>query len=174
MKVVIGATVGTLFLRSEITAQGVKQRAAFFAYTLAVLIFTSTAALGVFIQERQIFVRETSRGAYRATSFVLAGAVVVLPSLLILALLFSIIGYFLVGLVPTVGAFFFFVMVVWLTLCVGNSYVSFISSIAPNFTVGTSICSGTLAYFFLFAGFFVPRYVTYMPLGLLNSINCQM
>lgn len=157
MQLVVAATVGTLFLRVKVSAKGVRQRSAFFAYILAILIFTSTEAIGVFIEERQIFIRETSRGAYRAGSYVLAGTLIVLPTLLVLAILFSAVGYFIVGLVPTAGAFFLYILVVWLTLCMANSYVCFISSLVPNFTVGNSLSSATIAYFFLFSGFFIQR-----------------
>ncbi|CAM6089346.1 unnamed protein product [Calypogeia fissa] len=157
MMLTVAVTVGTLFLRVKVSAKGVRQRTAFIAFVLALLIFTSTDAIGVFIEERLIFIRETSRGAYRASSYVISGAVVVVPFLLILSILFSTPAYFIVGFVEDAGAFFFFILVVWLTLCMANSFVCFISSMVPNFTVGNSLCSAIIAYFFLFSGFFIPR-----------------
>jgi ABC-type multidrug transport system permease subunit len=157
LQFVVAVTVGSLFLRVKVSEKGAKQRTSFIAFILALLIFTSTEAIGVFLEERQIYIRETSRGAYRAASYVLSGALVAVPFLLMLAIIFTCSGYFIVGLVADPGAFFIFILCTWLTLMAANSYVMFISSLVPNFTVGNSLCSASLAYFFLFSGFFIQR-----------------
>eukprot|EP00271_Cylindrocystis_brebissonii_P015736 TRINITY_DN38726_c0_g1_i1.p1 TRINITY_DN38726_c0_g1~~TRINITY_DN38726_c0_g1_i1.p1 ORF type:complete len:608 (+),score=94.63 TRINITY_DN38726_c0_g1_i1:275-2098(+) len=154
---VTGLVLGSLFFDSKYNPKGVQQRTSFFSFALALLIFTSTEALPIFLDERQIFIRETSRGAYRGSSYVVSGAVVFLPFLFILALIFSCISYFMVGLIHDTTAFFMFVCTLFLTLCVANSYVTFFGGFVPNFILGNTLVTATTAFFFLFSGFFLPR-----------------
>ncbi|KAL2654229.1 hypothetical protein R1flu_022357 [Riccia fluitans] len=153
----VAVTMGTLFLNVKVSEKGVRQRTSFISFTLALLIFWSMEAMGAFIEERQIFIRETSRGGYRIAAFVVSKDVTMLPILLFLASLFSSISYWLVGLVPEAGNFFFFLITCFLVLCTAYSYISFISSLVPNFAIGNSVCSSSISYMFLFSGFFIPR-----------------
>eukprot|EP00850_Spirogloea_muscicola_P005525 SM000025S08420 [mRNA] locus=s25:636056:639886:- [translate_table: standard] len=157
MQVATGLTMGSLFFDAKYSPKGVQQRESFFAFTLALLLFTSTEALPIFLQERQIFIRETSRGAYRTSSYVIANAVVFLPFLFMLALIFSCVSYFMVGLAYNAAAFFIFVLVLFLVLAVANSFVIFFGALVPNFITGNTIITALTAYFFLFSGFFIPR-----------------
>eukprot|EP00897_Mesotaenium_endlicherianum_P001005 jgi/Mesen1/10905/ME000095S10239 len=158
LMLVTGATMGSLFFNVGLDYKGLEERQSFFAFTLALFVFTATEGLPVFLDERQVFIRETSRGAYRASSYVVANALVFLPFLLLLALLFSGITYYLVGLVDAQpAAFFVFVATMFLCLAVANSFVVFCSSVVPNFITGNTVITATNAYFFLFSGFFIPR-----------------
>lgn len=158
---------GTLFIRLKVNDAGAKLRLAIFSFIVAPLVFSTIEAIGVFIDERHIFVRERARKAYRSSSYVIAGAAVTVPILLVLACILSITIYFLVGLVPTVENFFFFLLVVWLTLVMANSFVCFFSCLVPNFAVGNTITTTVMSYFFLFSGFFIhkndiPKYWIWM------------
>ncbi len=159
LQVVVGLTMATLFLHSHHTRKGVQQRLGYIGFTLALFIFTSTEALPIFLSERQIFIRETSRGAYRASTYTIAQAAVILPFLFVLATIYSLISYFAIGLVTNVGAFFFFVLILFLTLAVSNALVSFVGSIVPDYSAGQSLASAICSYFFLFSGFFITRYI---------------
>lgn len=151
--------MGSLFFDVEYNAAGLQQRQSFFAFALALLLFTSTEALPIFLDERQIYIRESSRGAYRTSSYVLANAVVFVPFLFALALIFGTISYFMVGLTKEAGGFFMFITVLFLTLAVANSYVIFWGGFVPNFIAGNTIVTATTAFMFLFSGFFIPRFV---------------
>ncbi|GLJ40192.1 hypothetical protein SUGI_0824420 [Cryptomeria japonica] len=66
----------------------------FLARTLQAVV----AGLGlgsVYLKERQILMRETSRGAYRVSSYVISNTLVFLPFLLIVAILFAVPVYWL-------------------------------------------------------------------------------
>lgn len=149
--------MGTVFFHAPYNMQGIQVRTAAFTFSLAVVIFTSTEALPILLDERQVFIRETSRGSYRTSSYVMAHALVLPPFLLCLAIIFTAIHYFLVGLVASPEAFFFVVFVYFITLYASNAFVAFVSSLVPNFIVGMAAVSAGTAYFFLFSGFFVPR-----------------
>lgn len=151
--------MATLFFNTDKNEEGLRERQVYFAFTVAILVFTSTEAMPVFLMERRIFIRETSRGAYRASSYVLSYSIVVLPFMLMLAVLCTVSSYFAVGLVNKADAILYFGLVIFLLLSIANAFVAFISGLAPNFITGLMIFGATSAYQFLFCGFFVPRYV---------------
>eukprot|EP00245_Coleochaete_scutata_P004280 TRINITY_DN16642_c0_g1_i1.p1 TRINITY_DN16642_c0_g1~~TRINITY_DN16642_c0_g1_i1.p1 ORF type:complete len:645 (+),score=134.10 TRINITY_DN16642_c0_g1_i1:25-1935(+) len=155
--VLTGLVMGSLFFNAEMSPKGVQKRQSYFAFILALVFFTSTEALPIFLKERQIFIRETSRGAYRTSSYVVSNTVVFLPFFFILSLVSGVAAYFLVNLVRQADAFFFFCFVVFLCLVLSNSYVIFLSAFVPNFITGNTIITATTAFFFLFSGFFIPR-----------------
>jgi ATP-binding cassette subfamily G (WHITE) protein 2 len=97
---------------------------------------------------------------------------VILPFLFVLAALYSLISYFAIGLVTNVGAYFFFVLILFLTLAVSNALVSFVATIVPDFSAGATLATAICAYFFLFAGFFILRYIyPYISLHMLLRIR---
>ncbi|KAL2609451.1 hypothetical protein R1flu_028024 [Riccia fluitans] len=147
----------SLFTNSPISEKGIQQRQTFIIFTIAIMVFTSTEALPIFLLERQILVREKSRGAYRTSSYAVAHSLVVLPFLLFLAVLCTCISYFAVGLVWKANAALFFMMVIFLVLTMSNAFVACVSAVAPNFTVALGVVGGISAYMFLFSGFFMNR-----------------
>ncbi|KAL2610196.1 hypothetical protein R1flu_028769 [Riccia fluitans] len=147
----------SLFSKSPISEKGLQQRQTFLIFTIAIMVFTSTEALPIFLLERQILVREKSRGAYRTSSYAVAHSLVVLPFLLFLAILCTCMSYFAVGLVWKWNAVLFFLMVIFLVLTMSNAFVACVSAVAPNFTVALGVVGGISAYMFLFSGFFMNR-----------------
>lgn len=66
---------------------------------LALFLFTSLEALPIFMEERSIYTREHSRGAYRVLSYSLTNFLIYLPVCLTLAVVFTSISYFMVSVV---------------------------------------------------------------------------
>ncbi|CAA6665848.1 unnamed protein product [Spirodela intermedia] len=148
---VAGVGLGTIFMN----VKDLQSRVGFFAFTLTFLLSSTTEALPVFLRERRILMRETSSGAYRVSSYVLANALVFLPFLLAVALLFVIDG------------FLYFSLVVWMVVAMANSFVTCFSALVPSFIMGNSLISGLIGSFFLFSGYFIskdsiPKYWIFM------------
>jgi len=161
--VLAGAFLGSIFLGTT----DLQSRLGFFAFNLTYLLSSTTEALPVFLHERRILERETSRGAYRVSSYVASNAAVFLPFLLAAALLYAAPVYWLVGLAREPAAFAYFALVVWLVMLTANSFVACLSALAPNYIVGNSVVAGLIGCFFLFSGYFVaskniPRYWVFM------------
>ncbi|CAN0193997.1 unnamed protein product [Discosporangium mesarthrocarpum] len=106
------------------------------------------------MNERLIFMREYSRGAYRAVSYSVANMLIYIPVFLILSVVFLIVSYFMVGL-PSNG-FGFYVFVVFMVLVQGSAFATFISGIAPDPLTGNGMGTALMAFMFLFSGFFIP------------------
>ena len=154
-----GVLVGTLFLQNNATSSdaNLNWQSAYFVFTIAFFFYTSLEALPIFLAEREIFQREYSRGAYRAASYTIASLLVFFPFMLILASLYSLITWWLVGLSNTPGLFFFNVFVVFTVLVTGNCFATMFSVLVPNPMVGQTAGSALFSVMFLFSGFFIPK-----------------
>lgn len=156
---VAGFVLGTIFLNvgGDEGKNALQTQTGFFAFSLTFLLSTSTEGLPIFLQERKILVSETERGAYRTSSYVIANAIVFLPFLLMIGLLYTTPVYWLVGLRKDIDRFLYFSLIVWMVLLMSNSFVACFSALVPNFIMGTSVIAGLMGSFFLFSGYFIAK-----------------
>ncbi|XVF14823.1 hypothetical protein REPUB_Repub09cG0094500 [Reevesia pubescens] len=152
-----GLVLGSIFHNVKDDLTGAEEKVGLFAFILTFLLSCTTEALPIFLQEREILMKETSCGSYRVSSYAIANGLVYLPFLLILAIIFSIPLYWLVGLNPNFMAFMHFMLLIWLILYTANSVVVCFSALVPNFIVGNSVISGVMGSFFLFSGYFISK-----------------
>ncbi|EES01897.1 ABC transporter G family member 5 [Sorghum bicolor] len=152
---VAGLALGSIFY--DLGEDKVAERVGLFAFLLTFLLSSTTEALPIFLQERDILAKETSSGAYRVSSYALANAVVFLPFQLALAVVFAAPVYWLAGLRRTAAAFSYFLLVIWLILYTANSVVVCFAAAAPDFVVGNAAIQGVMGSFFLFSGYFIAR-----------------
>ncbi|XP_024522057.1 ABC transporter G family member 4 [Selaginella moellendorffii] len=152
-----GFALGSVFTHLGRNVVGVRERYGFFAFTLTFLLTSTSESLPMFLAERQIFERETSRGTYRVSSYVIANTLMFLPFLFVFSLLYTVPAYFLVGLNHSIEAYVFFLLDVWMVVVDANSIVSFFSALVPDYILGNTLVTGTLGAFFLFSGYFVPK-----------------
>ncbi|KAK1311236.1 ABC transporter G family member 5 [Acorus calamus] len=154
---VAGLILGSIFRNLAYDPSGAGERVGLFAFILTFLLSCTTEALPIFLQEREILAHETSCGSYRVSSYSIANALVFLPFLLVVAILFAGPLYWLVGLRRTPASFAYFVLLIWLILYTANSVVVCFSALVPNFIVGNSVISGVMGAFFLFSGYFISK-----------------
>ncbi|KAL2342908.1 hypothetical protein Fmac_004193 [Flemingia macrophylla] len=154
---VSGLVLGSIFCNLKDDIEGALERVGLFAFILTFLLSSSVEALPIFLQEREILMKETSCGSYRVSSYAIANGLVYLPFLLILAILFTIPLYWLVGLNRNFLAFLHFLLLIWLILYTANSVVVCFSALVPNFIVGNSVIAGVIGSFFLFSGYFISK-----------------
>jgi ABC-type multidrug transport system permease subunit len=156
-QILCSVILGTLFMHVKHDRLGVTQRQGFINFTLAFIVFTTIDAMPVFLKERQVFIRETSRGAFRTSSYVLAKPIVSLPFLVLLALIYTCTSYFLVGLVKDGTVVLIYMLMIFLTFCVADAFVAFITSLVPDMSAGQPIVSSMCAFFYLFSGLYILR-----------------
>ncbi|KAK3184004.1 hypothetical protein Dsin_031290 [Dipteronia sinensis] len=161
--ILAGVVLGTIFMN----ATKLQTQIGFFAFSLTFLLSSTTEGLPIFLQERKILMRETSRGAYRISSYVISNTFVFLPFLLAVALLYTIPVYWLVGLRRELDGFLYFSLVVWMVVLMSNSFVASFSALVPNYIMGNSLIAGVMGSYFLFSGYFIkkddiPRYWIFM------------
>ncbi|OMP03185.1 ABC transporter-like protein [Corchorus capsularis] len=154
--IIAGIVLGTLFMNAA-SGSELQTQIGLFAFTLTFLVSSSIDGLPIYLQERRILMRETSRGAYRISSYVISNTLVFLPFLLIVALLYTVPVYWLVGLKRDMVAFLYFSLVVWMVLLMSNSFAAFFCALVPNFITGTTLINGLIGAFFLFSGYFIVK-----------------
>ncbi|KAI3881733.1 hypothetical protein MKX03_022929 [Papaver bracteatum] len=116
-------------------------------------------AVPTFIQERFIFIRETSHNAYRASSYVISSLIVYLPFFAVQGFTFAIITKLILHLRSNL---FNFGMILFASLITTNAYVMLVSALVPSYITGYAVVIATTALFFLTCGFFLKR--TQIPL----------
>ncbi|KAI3435126.1 ABC transporter domain-containing protein, partial [Psidium guajava] len=161
---IMGVMMATMFKNPKADNQGITNRLSFFIFTVCLFFFSSNDAVPAFIQERFIFVRETSHNAYRASSYTIAGLITYLPFLAVQAAVYAGIVWKALKLR---GPFLYFLLVLYVSLLSTNSFVVFVSSVVPNYILGYAAVIAFTALFFLFCGYFlnshdIPRYWKWM------------
>ncbi|CAH9123050.1 unnamed protein product [Cuscuta epithymum] len=155
--IVTGVILATIFWKLDDSPKGVQERLGFFAFAMSTTFYTCADAIPVFLQERDIFMRETSHNAYRRSSYVLSHSIISLPSLAFLSIAFATTTYWAVGLAGGIPGFFFFLLFIFASFWAGSSFVTFLSGVIYNVMVGYTVVVAILAYFVLFSGFFLSR-----------------
>ncbi|CAM9249928.1 unnamed protein product, partial [Laminaria digitata] len=120
---------------------------------LALFLFTSLEALPIFLEERSIYTREHSRGAYRVFSYSLCNFLIYIPVCLAMSVMFTAISYFMIDLPPS--GFAFQILAMFFVLLEGNAFATMVSGIAPDPLTGNGAGTALLAFMFLFSGFFI-------------------
>ncbi|XP_030548506.1 ABC transporter G family member STR2-like [Rhodamnia argentea] len=161
---IMGVMMATMFKNPKADNQGITNRLSFFIFTVCLFFFSSNDAVPAFIQERFIFVRETSHNAYRASSYTIAGLITYLPFLAVQAAVYAGIVWKALELR---GPFLYFLLVLYVSLLSTNSFVVFVSSVVPNYILGYAAVIAFTALFFLFCGYFlnshdIPAYWKWM------------
>ncbi|XP_047983915.1 ABC transporter G family member 23 [Salvia hispanica] len=152
-----GLGLGSVYVGVRKDEGGVAERLGLFAFSLSFLLSSTVEALPIYLQERHVLMKEASRGSYRVSSYLIANTIIFFPLLFVVAILFSVPLYWIVGLNPSYSAFLFFTLVVWLIVLMASSLVLFLSVISPDFISGNSLICTALGAFFLFSGYFIPR-----------------
>ncbi|XP_020673605.1 ABC transporter G family member 10-like [Dendrobium catenatum] len=160
---VAGLGLGTIFMNAE----DQQAKVGFFAFSLTFLLSSAVEGLPIFLQERRILMRETSRGAYRVSSYVISNSLVFLPILFAASILYATPVYWLIGLRREIDNYLFFSLVIWLVMLMANAFVACFGALVPNFIMGNSVIAGLMGSFFLFSGYFIskqsiPRYWIFM------------
>ncbi|KZT53520.1 hypothetical protein CALCODRAFT_501032 [Calocera cornea HHB12733] len=170
--IVIAFGCGFFFYQLPNDIPGFQNRLGLFFFALALFGFSCLSSLGLFANERLLFMRERANGYY--TSFTYFASKVlfdVLPLRVVPPMVFGGIVYGLVGLVPEVSSFWKFMLaLVFFNLTTAS--VVLLLSIAIADTSVASLC-GTLVMLFnlLFAGLLINFQSMPTGLGWIQTIS---
>lgn len=124
----------------------------FYIFAICLVFFSSNDAVPTFIQERFIFIRETSHNAYRASSYVVSSLLVYLPFFAIQGFTFAAITKYILHLHGSITSFW---LILYASLITTNAYVMLVSAVVPSYITGYAVVIATTALFFLTCGFFL-------------------
>lgn len=105
--------------------------------------------------ERSVVTRERASNMYRTSSYFLSKTATDLPKTLFFNTLFSIIVYWMVGFKQTAGAFFIFILVIFLTSVLSESLAIAVSIMTGDAQTAAGIIPVFIILALLFGGFFI-------------------
>ncbi|KII85250.1 hypothetical protein PLICRDRAFT_337205 [Plicaturopsis crispa FD-325 SS-3] len=151
---------------------GFQNRLGIFFFSLALFGFSCLSSLGLFANERILFMRERANGYYSSFTYFSSKVLFdILPLRVVPPLVFGGIVYSLVGLVPTVPAFWKFL----LTLVLFNLTTASVVLLLSIAFASTSVASlvGTLVMLFnlLFTGLLINRESVTPSLRWLHTVS---
>ncbi|KAH9053006.1 hypothetical protein EDB83DRAFT_2395574 [Lactarius deliciosus] len=137
---------------------GFQNRLGVFFFTLALFGFSCLSSLGLFANERILFMRERSNGYYSSFTYFTSKILFdILPLRVVPPLLFGGIVYGLVGFVPTVTAFWKFILTLVLFNLTTASVILLISIACANTSVASLIGTMVMLFNLLFTGLLINR-----------------
>jgi ABC-type multidrug transport system ATPase subunit len=155
---ILAGLLGTIYwhVRNDIT--GIQDRAGVLFFLISLLSFGSMSSIDIFFQERVLFLRERANGMYRTSAYFVAKTLCdVVPMRVIPPIILGTIVYFMVGLHPSLNAFFYFLLILILISLVASSMCLAISAFTPSLSLGNLIAILLLLFYMLFGGFLVNK-----------------
>ncbi|KAK5457196.1 hypothetical protein LTS15_004977 [Exophiala xenobiotica] len=153
--------MGTVWLRLSYDQESIQPFINAIFFGGAFMSFMAVAYVPSIIEDLNTFRKERANGLYGPLPFTIANALVSIPWLFLISLLFSIITYWLGHFRPTAGGFWMWVLWLFLDLLAAEGLVVLVSSIFPIFVVSLAITAFANGLWMCVGGFLV-------PLGTLN------
>ena len=126
--------------------------------------------MAVTTELKYIAYKHVANGAYPGSAFVLAGVVAHLPVAVLETLIYVSIAYFMAGLTPAAGNFFFFCAVVFLVDVFFRNMMSTFALLGRTLQVAQAMPLPFIALLIIFAGFLVVK----SKMGWMLFINCEV
>ncbi|KAA1476213.1 hypothetical protein DENSPDRAFT_843114 [Dentipellis sp. KUC8613] len=137
---------------------GFQNRLGAFFFMLALFGFSCLSSLGLFANERILFMRERANGYYSSFTYFASKVLFdILPLRVVPPLLFGGIVYSIVGFVPTVAAFWKFLLTLVLFNLTTASVVLLISIAVESTSVASLIGTMVMLFNLLFTGLLINR-----------------
>ncbi|KAI0313645.1 hypothetical protein OF83DRAFT_1065122, partial [Amylostereum chailletii] len=137
---------------------GFQNRLGVFFFTLALFGFSCLSSLGLFANERILFMRERSNGYYSSFTYFASKVLFdILPLRVVPPMLFGGIVYGLVGLIPSVPAFWKFMLTLVLFNLTTASVILLISIACESTSVASLIGTLVMLFNLLFTGLLINR-----------------
>jgi len=158
LSIALALICGFLFQNVTNDIGGFQNRLGVFFFTLALFGFSCLSSLGLFANERLLYIRERANGYYSSFTYFSSKILFdILPLRVVPPLVFGAIVYRMVGLVPEVATFWKFLMVLVLFNLATASAVLLISVTFAD--IGLASLVGTLVMLFnlLFTGLLINR-----------------
>lgn len=105
--------------------------------------------------ERSVVTRERAANTYRTSSYFLSKTITDIPKTLFFNTLFSVILYWMVGFRAAAGAFFFFILVIFLVSFTAESLALAVSIMTGDAQAAAALIPVFIIMSLLFGGFFI-------------------
>uniref|UniRef100_A0A3Q2WUL0 ATP-binding cassette, sub-family G (WHITE), member 2a n=1 Tax=Haplochromis burtoni TaxID=8153 RepID=A0A3Q2WUL0_HAPBU len=154
--ILLALVVGALFFNVQNDSSGIQNRTGALFFIVVNQCFGSLSAAELFIAERKIFIHEYISGYYRVSVYFLCKILSDIITLrTIPAIVFTCVAYFMVGLKPTAGAFFFYMLTVALCSYTATSMAFAISADQTVVAIANIFMTISCVFMMIFAGLLV-------------------
>ncbi|CAF0815149.1 unnamed protein product [Didymodactylos carnosus] len=166
--VIMAVLIGTVFLKIGIGQRSViRRQPVLFFCSVNQGVFGALTVINTFPVERALTLRERASGTYFASAYFIAKIIVETLVQLPMPIIFSIVVYFLIGLQPTAGKFFIFMLFMLLCSMASTSLALMISAICKTTDLSVTVLPMALEVSRLFGGFFLapanlPKYFAWL------------
>ncbi|KAF2194030.1 putative ABC transporter [Zopfia rhizophila CBS 207.26] len=147
--------MGTVWLRLDTEQKNIQAFTNAIFFGGAFMSFMAVAYIPAFLEDRQIFIKERLNGLYGPTAFIISNFIIGLPYLFIIAVLFSIIAYWLSNFRPDAEGFWIWVMWLFLDLVAAESLVVLLSNLVPIFVIALAATAFANGLWMSVGGFMV-------------------
>ncbi|XP_015244997.1 PREDICTED: ATP-binding cassette sub-family G member 2-like [Cyprinodon variegatus] len=149
--------VGLIYYQMPLTLpEGLQNRSGAFFFLILNMVFGNLSAVELFINERAIFIHENSSGYYRTSVYFLSKVLAdLLPNRIIPILVFSAIGYYMMGLKPAFTAFLCFALTMTLVSLAGVGLAFLVSASVSTFAMANILIALPFVFMMVFGGFLV-------------------
>lgn len=148
--------MGTTFLRFKTEQEYIQPFINAIFFGGAFMSFMAVAYVPAFLEDFYTFQRERANGLVGPLSFIASNFIIGLPPLFIIALLFSVVEYWLINFRPDGSAFMMHILWLFLDLVAAESLVVLVSVIFPIFVVSLAITAFANGLWMVTDGFLVP------------------
>ena len=148
--------MGTVFLRLGTTQTDIQPFINAIFFGGAFMSFMAVAYVPSFLEDRATFAKERANGLCGPLAFTVANFLIGLPYLFLIAVLFSVVEYWLTNFYPTAHAFWKWVLWLFLDLIAAESLVVLVSSVFPVFVVALAVTAFANGLWMCVDGFLVP------------------
>lgn len=148
--------MGTVFLRLKTSQEYIQPAINAIFFGGAFMSFMAVAYVPAFLEDLHTFHRERANGLVGPFSFLVANFLIGLPFLFLIAVLFSVVEYWLSGFRADGSAFMVWILWLFLDLLAAESLVVLVSSIMPIFVVALAVTAFANGLWMAVDGFLVP------------------
>lgn len=148
--------MGTVFLRMKTTQEYIQSYINAIFFGSAFMSFMAVAYVPAFLEDRATFTKERANGLVGPLAFMVSNFIIGLPFLFIIAVLFSVVAYFLSNFRATGEAFMMYTMWLFLDLLAAESLVVLVSSLFPVFVISLAVTAFANGLWMCVDGFLVP------------------
>ncbi|KIW24222.1 uncharacterized protein PV07_09950 [Cladophialophora immunda] len=148
--------MGTVWLRLSFSQASIQPFTNAIFFGGAFMSFMAVAYVPSIIEDLHTFNKERHNGLYGPLPFVIANTLIGVPWLFLIAIMFSIITYWLGHFNPTAGGFWMWVLWLFLDLLAAEGLVVLVSSLFPIFVVALAITAFANGLWMCVDGFMVP------------------
>ncbi|MCJ1387258.1 hypothetical protein MMC18_000098 [Xylographa bjoerkii] len=148
--------MGTVFLRLNTNQADIQPFINAIFFGSAFMSFMAVAYVPSFLEDRATFAKERANGLCGPLAFTISNFLIGLPYLFLIALLFSVVEYWLSNFRPDANAFWIWVLWLFLDLVAAESLIVLVSSIFPIFVVALAVAAFANGLWMCVDGFLVP------------------